>query len=196
MTRNSQELVSNRRVAVVTGASRGIGRGIATALGERGWIVYVTGRSTGDGELTIDATARLVDERGGIGRSGGDRPRGRHADRRAVRAGGSRAGPPRPARQQRLHDPRSARLVGWLLGTPALHLGRPGRHRTPSPLRGELACRPASVRRSAGRADRQRLLARRTALPLQLAPTARARPASTGSPRTWRSSSVAQAWLP
>ena len=59
--------MSKRRVAVVTGASRGIGRGIATALGERGWIVYVTGRSTGDGELTIDATARLVDECGGTG---------------------------------------------------------------------------------------------------------------------------------
>ncbi len=65
MAPNSQEVI--RRVAVVTGASRGIGRGIATALGERGWVVYVTGRSTGDGELTIDASARRVDERGGIG---------------------------------------------------------------------------------------------------------------------------------
>ncbi len=60
-------VVSDRRVAVVTGASRGIGRGIATALGERGWVVYVTGRSTGDGELTIDGSARLVDECGGVG---------------------------------------------------------------------------------------------------------------------------------
>ena len=65
MAPNSQEVI--RRVAVVTGASRGIGRGIATALGERGWVVYVTGRSTGDGELTIDATARRVDEPGGLG---------------------------------------------------------------------------------------------------------------------------------
>ena len=32
-------------VAVVTGASRGAGRGIAAALAARGWTVYVTGRS-------------------------------------------------------------------------------------------------------------------------------------------------------
>lgn len=55
------------RVAVVTGASRGIGRGTAIALGEAGATVYVTGRTTGDGELTIDTTARLVDEAGGRG---------------------------------------------------------------------------------------------------------------------------------
>jgi dehydrogenase/reductase SDR family protein 1 len=55
------------RVAVVTGASRGIGRGAARALGEEGATVYVTGRTTGDGELTIDTTARLVDQAGGRG---------------------------------------------------------------------------------------------------------------------------------
>ena len=55
------------RVAVVTGSSRGIGRGTAIALGEHGYTVYVTGRSTGEGELTIDATARLVDAVGGHG---------------------------------------------------------------------------------------------------------------------------------
>ena len=32
-------------VAVVTGASRGVGKGIALALGEAGATVYVTGRS-------------------------------------------------------------------------------------------------------------------------------------------------------
>jgi len=55
------------KIAVVTGSSRGIGRGAAVALGEQGATVYVTGRSTGSGELTIDATARLVDEAGGHG---------------------------------------------------------------------------------------------------------------------------------
>jgi NAD(P)-dependent dehydrogenase (short-subunit alcohol dehydrogenase family) len=57
------------RIAVVTGASRGIGKGIARALGEKGWVVYVTGRSTGSGERTIDTTARLVKEAGGEGRA-------------------------------------------------------------------------------------------------------------------------------
>jgi NAD(P)-dependent dehydrogenase (short-subunit alcohol dehydrogenase family) len=58
-------------VAVVTGASRGAGRGIATALGSHGCIVYVTGRSEkeGDAEVsgTIHATAREVTEAGGRG---------------------------------------------------------------------------------------------------------------------------------
>jgi NAD(P)-dependent dehydrogenase (short-subunit alcohol dehydrogenase family) len=55
------------KVAVVTGSSRGIGRGAAVALGELGATVYVTGRTTGEGELTIDRTAALVDEAGGHG---------------------------------------------------------------------------------------------------------------------------------
>ncbi len=55
------------RVAVVTGSSRGIGRGMAVALGEAGATVYVTGRTTGDGPLTIDAAAAAVTEAGGRG---------------------------------------------------------------------------------------------------------------------------------
>lgn len=38
---------SRRPVAVVTGATRGAGRGIATALGAAGWQVYLTGRTAG-----------------------------------------------------------------------------------------------------------------------------------------------------
>ncbi len=57
------------KIAVVTGASRGIGKGIALALGEQGATVYVTGRSTGPGERTIDTTARQVTEAGGEGRA-------------------------------------------------------------------------------------------------------------------------------
>ena len=58
-------------VAVVTGASRGAGRGIAIALGSHGCTVYVTGRSeqAGDHALpgTIHETARAVTEAGGKG---------------------------------------------------------------------------------------------------------------------------------
>ncbi|MFF8386054.1 SDR family NAD(P)-dependent oxidoreductase [Streptomyces kanasensis] len=61
------------KVAVVTGASRGVGRGIALALGAAGATVYVTGRSTRDGARTeglpgtVDDTADEVTERGGKG---------------------------------------------------------------------------------------------------------------------------------
>jgi NAD(P)-dependent dehydrogenase (short-subunit alcohol dehydrogenase family) len=49
-------------VAVVSGSSRGIGKGIALALGECRATVYVTGRSDG-----IDTTAAEVGARGGTG---------------------------------------------------------------------------------------------------------------------------------
>ena len=61
------------KVAVVTGASRGAGRGIALALGECGATVYVTGRSvrgqpaTDNMPGTIDETAEAVTARGGRG---------------------------------------------------------------------------------------------------------------------------------
>jgi NAD(P)-dependent dehydrogenase (short-subunit alcohol dehydrogenase family) len=58
-------------VAVVTGASRGAGRGIAIALGAHGCTVYVTGRSekAGDSALpgTIYETAEAVTAAGGEG---------------------------------------------------------------------------------------------------------------------------------
>jgi len=61
----------NPPVAVVTGASRGAGKGIALALGAAGATVYVTGRSQheGDADLpgTIHATAREIDALGGRG---------------------------------------------------------------------------------------------------------------------------------
>lgn len=53
---------ASRRVAVVTGASRGAGRGIATALGTHGWLVYVTGRS-----IVESGTADRVAAAGGVG---------------------------------------------------------------------------------------------------------------------------------
>ncbi|MFT3929239.1 MAG: SDR family NAD(P)-dependent oxidoreductase [Spongiibacteraceae bacterium] len=58
-------------VAIVTGASRGAGRGIAIALGCHGCTVYVTGRSEkiGDATLpgTIHETAAAVTAAGGRG---------------------------------------------------------------------------------------------------------------------------------
>jgi len=61
------------KVALVAGATRGAGRGIAVQLGAAGATVYVTGRTTRSerSEMnrpeTIEETAALVDEAGGRG---------------------------------------------------------------------------------------------------------------------------------
>jgi NAD(P)-dependent dehydrogenase (short-subunit alcohol dehydrogenase family) len=59
------------RIAIVTGASRGAGRGIARALGSHGCTVYVTGRSQAEGDAempgAIHATAEEVTRAGGRG---------------------------------------------------------------------------------------------------------------------------------
>lgn len=56
-------------VCIVTGASRGVGKGIALGLGEARAIVYVTGRSESTGALpgTIGETAEAVTALGGRG---------------------------------------------------------------------------------------------------------------------------------
>nr|WP_090277502.1 SDR family NAD(P)-dependent oxidoreductase [Mycolicibacterium komanii]CRL72064.1 short-chain dehydrogenase/reductase SDR [Mycolicibacterium komanii] len=61
-------------VAVVTGASRGAGAGIARALGSHGCTVYITGRTQNGGGTdgsglsgTIDETAQAVTDAGGKG---------------------------------------------------------------------------------------------------------------------------------
>lgn len=58
-------------IAIVTGASRGAGRGIANALGRHGCTVYVTGRSQTAGDAgvagTIHTTAAEVTANGGLG---------------------------------------------------------------------------------------------------------------------------------
>jgi NAD(P)-dependent dehydrogenase (short-subunit alcohol dehydrogenase family) len=61
------------RVALVAGATRGAGRGVAVALGEAGATVYCTGRTTReqrseyDRPETIEETAELVSAAGGTG---------------------------------------------------------------------------------------------------------------------------------
>jgi NAD(P)-dependent dehydrogenase (short-subunit alcohol dehydrogenase family) len=61
------------KIAVVAGATRGAGRGIACELGAAGAVVYCSGRSvrgrpaTAGRQETIDETAEMVTERGGTG---------------------------------------------------------------------------------------------------------------------------------
>jgi NAD(P)-dependent dehydrogenase (short-subunit alcohol dehydrogenase family) len=61
------------KTALVAGATRGAGRGIAVALGEAGATVYCTGRTSGaersemNRPETIEETAALVDQAGGRG---------------------------------------------------------------------------------------------------------------------------------
>eukprot|EP01129_Flabellula_baltica_P010274 TRINITY_DN4326_c0_g1_i1.p1 TRINITY_DN4326_c0_g1~~TRINITY_DN4326_c0_g1_i1.p1 ORF type:complete len:328 (+),score=51.83 TRINITY_DN4326_c0_g1_i1:25-984(+) len=57
------------KVAIVTGASRGIGKGIAIALGESGMTVYITGRSkykVSEYNTSLEITAKLIEEAGGV----------------------------------------------------------------------------------------------------------------------------------
>jgi NAD(P)-dependent dehydrogenase (short-subunit alcohol dehydrogenase family) len=63
--------LDEERVVVVTGASRGAGKGIALALGATGATVYVTGRTRNEGDAplpgTVQATADAVTAAGGKG---------------------------------------------------------------------------------------------------------------------------------
>lgn len=69
--------MANGKVALVTGASRGAGAGIARGFGELGYTVFVTGRTVAPGDAkgwdgsvlpgTVAETAAAVTERGGEG---------------------------------------------------------------------------------------------------------------------------------
>jgi dehydrogenase/reductase SDR family protein 1 len=61
-----------RRVAWVTGGSRGVGRGVAVALGSAGWLVCLTARSSAAGRTghlpgTVEQAAAAVTAAGGHG---------------------------------------------------------------------------------------------------------------------------------
>ena len=58
-------------IVVVTGATRGAGKGIALALAETGATVYVTGRTRSDGDSSLPgslaSTVKEIADRGGVG---------------------------------------------------------------------------------------------------------------------------------
>ena len=95
------------QVALVAGATRGAGRGIAVGLGEAGATVYATGRSTRAGRSevdrpeTIEETAELVTAAGGTGIAVAVDHLVSDEVARAGRAHRRRAGPPRRPRQRR-----------------------------------------------------------------------------------------------
>jgi NAD(P)-dependent dehydrogenase (short-subunit alcohol dehydrogenase family) len=78
------------KVAVVTGASRGIGRGIALVLAEHGATVYVTGRTVKEGDYylpgTVGSTATECTERGAAAGGKGIAVACDHSDDDAVAA--------------------------------------------------------------------------------------------------------------
>ena len=98
------------RVAVVAGATRGAGRGIAAALGEAGATVYCTGRSSRvtplrsdyDRPETIEETAELVTSLGRRWHRGRRRPPRSRAGGGVGGAGARRAGSTRRAGERHL----------------------------------------------------------------------------------------------
>ena len=138
------------KVALVTGASRGVGKGVALALGEAGAIVYITGRTvsgeqpTTTLEGTLDATAAEVRARGGECVA----VRCDHRDDDAVRNVLSRIQSERGRLDvlvnnvwggyEPLHAGRFDRVPGAFLGAAARVLGRHVRRWSPHPLRVEL----------------------------------------------------------
>lgn len=59
------------KVALVTGASRGVGKGIALGLGEAGATVYVTGRTVDEGKAAVSLPGNIYQTAEEITRQGG-----------------------------------------------------------------------------------------------------------------------------
>ena len=78
------------KVALITGASRGIGKGIALVLAEQGATVYVTGRTVHEGDYylpgTVGSTAAECNERGKASGGSGIAAACDHGDDAAVAA--------------------------------------------------------------------------------------------------------------
>ena len=167
MTKNEHEARPLEGVvAVVTGASRGAGRGIAVELGAAGATVYVTGRSTrrepADSYATILAMSDLNRSREHRrDRGGGDRrgwARRRRALRSHARGGGEGALRARAADEPRRLSVNNAgaardvrrRLRGAVLEARARALGLDVRSRRPQPPAREPSRRADDGRRRRG----------------------------------------------
>jgi dehydrogenase/reductase SDR family protein 1 len=61
----------NGNVALVTGASRGIGKGIALGLGEAGATVYITGRTVEEGKAAVDLPGTIYQTAEELSKQGG-----------------------------------------------------------------------------------------------------------------------------
>lgn len=59
------------KVALVTGASRGIGKGIALGLGEAGATVYITGRTVEEGKAAVDLPGTIYETAEEVSKIGG-----------------------------------------------------------------------------------------------------------------------------
>ena len=59
------------KVAVVTGASRGVGKGVALGLGEAGATVYITGRTVIEGQAAVPLEGSVYRTAGEVTQMGG-----------------------------------------------------------------------------------------------------------------------------
>ena len=60
------------KVALVTGASRGVGKGIALGLGEAGATVYLTGRTIEEGRAAVDLPGTIYQTAEEVSKLGGE----------------------------------------------------------------------------------------------------------------------------